>query len=286
MQEKLTIGGQAVIEGVMMRTDDKYAICIRRPDKKISTKIVDIKKNKSKIASLPVIRGIIRFVETLQIGVKSISYSASESVGEEEKLSSWDLFLTLVFSIGMTILLFYAAPFFVAKLLTENKGILFNLLDGILRLIIFLSYLLIISLMPDIRRIFQYHGAEHMAVHCFEHGEKLTVKNVRKYTTLHPRCGTNFILIVFIVSLLFFSFLPVEGYLLKLAARILFLPLIAGISYEFLKLAGKYHEKSSLVRLLDYPGLLLQKITTRRPEDGMIEVAIKALAAVKKASKS
>jgi uncharacterized protein YqhQ len=282
MEEKQTIGGQAVIEGVMMRTNDKYAICVRKPDKKISTRIVEIKKSKNKIAGLPVIRGIVRFVETLQIGVKSISYSASESVGDEEKLSSWDLFLTLLFSIGMTILLFYAAPFFVAKILTDNSGLLFNLLDGLIRLAIFLIYLLLISLMPDIRRIFQYHGAEHMAVHCFEHGEKLTVKNVKKYTTLHPRCGTNFILIVFIVSMLFFSFLPLDGYLQKLAARIIFLPVIAGVSYEFLKLAGKYHEKSALVRLLDYPGLLLQKITTRKPEDGMIEVAIKALNAVKK----
>ncbi|MBN2368297.1 DUF1385 domain-containing protein [Candidatus Woesearchaeota archaeon] len=278
MSSKLTIGGQAVIEGVMMRSADKYAICVRRPDKKISTKIIPIKKDQW-YNKIPIIRGITRFCETLYIGMNSITYSASEAMGEEESMNAGELFFTILLSIGMTILLFYMAPLFIARFLTKSNGVLFNVIDGLARIVIFLAYLYIISLMPDIRRVFQYHGAEHMTVHAYEHGEKLTVKNIRKHTTLHPRCGTNFLLIVFILSIFFFTAIPVRTYLYRLGIRLLLLPLIAGIAYEILKVSGKYYE-NPIVKLMAWPGLMLQKITTREPEDDMINVAIKSLKSV------
>ena len=239
--KEITIGGQALIEGVMMRSTDKYAICVRRPDKKISTKIIKVKTNKNWFANLPIIRGTVRFVETLGIGVKSISYSALESQGEEEEsLSNWEMTFTIGLSIGITILLFYVLPLVITKFITKDLGFMSNLIDGVLRLVIFLAYLLIISRLPDIKRIFQYHGAEHKTVYCYENKEPLTVKNVQKYTTLHPRCGTNFILIVFVTSLIIFTIIPVQNYWQRLGLRLLLLPLIAGVSYEILRFAGRH----------------------------------------------
>ena len=275
---KLTIGGQAVIEGVMMRSKTKYAIAVRKPNKKISVKKFKLKDYK-KINKIPIIRGIFRFVETLNIGIQGITYSASESMGEEEQINAWEMFLTIIVSIVMTIVLFYMIPLFLARFITNSTGLLFNVMDGILRLVIFLIYLLIIAQLPDIKRVFQYHGAEHMTVHCYESGKKLTTKNIKQYSTLHPRCGTNFILIVFIMSLFIFTFIPYRGYLYRLGTRLLLLPLIAGLSYEFLKFAGKYQE-NKLIAILTYPGLLLQKITTKKPEDSMIKVAVKSLEAI------
>ncbi len=278
MPSKLTIGGQAVIEGVMMRSTNKYAIAVRKPNKKISVKKFKLKDYPT-LNKTPIIRGIFRFIETLSIGIKGISYSANESTGEQDNINAWEIFFTLIISIGMTILLFYMAPLFLAKIITKDTGLLFNVIDGILRLIIFIAYLLIIAQLPDIKRIFQYHGAEHMTVHAYENKEKLTIKNIKKYSTLHPRCGTNFILIVFILSLLIFTMIPYRGYFFRLGTRLLLLPLIAGLSYEFLKFAGKYQD-NNFVKILTYPGLLLQKITTKKPEDKMIEVAIKSLKAL------
>jgi uncharacterized protein YqhQ len=284
MDSKIAIGGQALIEGVMMRSKDRYAMSVRGPDKKISTKIIKIKDRWYN--RIPIIRGITRFAETISIGIRSLSYSANISTGEEDNFSTAEMVFTVVLSLGMTVLLFYAAPLFLARFITESRGVLFNVIDGIVRILIFLGYLLVISLLPDIKRIFQYHGAEHMTVHAYEQGEKLTVKNVKKYTTLHPRCGTNFILIVFVLSIIFFTFVHVEGYFSRLGARLLLLPVIAGVSYEFLRFAGKYYE-NPLVKVIVFPGLFLQNITTRKPDDSMIEVAIKALkAAVKPAQAS
>ncbi|AJF62111.1 TPA: DUF1385 domain-containing protein [Candidatus Woesearchaeota archaeon] len=276
---ELTIGGQALIEGVMMRSSDKYALCVRRPDKKISTKIVKIQEPKHWFPKIPVVRGVYRFAETLSIGVSSISYSALESQGEDNQvMSSWEIALTVILSVGMTILLFFAAPLFIARFLAGSTGAALNLIDGIVRIAIFLIYLLLISFIPDIRRIFQYHGAEHKTVYCYENKEKLTVKNVKKYSTLHPRCGTNFILIVFVLSIVFFTFVDAGNYFQRLGIRILLLPVIAGVSYEFLKFAGK-HFDNILVKIIISPGLLIQKITTKEPTDDMIEVAIKSLGA-------
>jgi uncharacterized protein YqhQ len=214
--------------------------------------------------------------------VKSISYSASESSGEDEKLSTGEIFFTILISIGMTILLFYAAPLLVARLLTDSRGLLFNFLDGLVRLVIFILYLLVISLMPDIRRIFQYHGAEHMTVHAFEHGEKLTVKNIKKYTTLHPRCGTSFLMIVMVVSIMLFSIIPQElPFLYKFLSRIILIPLIAGFSLEFLKFSAKW-KNNIFMNILIQPGLLLQKLTTREPDEAQLEVALRSLIEVLK----
>ena len=276
MSSKITVGGQAVIEGVMMRSLDKYVIAVRRPDKKISTKEFPINSSKSKYATLPITRGIIKFAETLVIGVKSITYSANEAVGEEEQLTAKELYMTVAFSVFMTIALFYLLPLTLTKVFTKSGGVFFNLIDGFLRITIFLAYLLGISLLSDVRRLFQYHGAEHKAVHCYEAGKKLTVKNVQSFTTLHPRCGTSFILIVFIISILFFSLFPVSGYIDRLLLRLLLLPVIAGVSYELLRASGKHSEKG-IVKFFIYPGLMLQKITTKEPTDDMVEVAIKSL---------
>ena len=280
MSSKIKIGGQAVMEGVMMRSKTKYAICVRRPDKKISTKIIKIKEPKHWFPKLPIIRGFLRFVETLSIGIKSISWSALESQGEEdETISNWEMFLTFAFSIILTIVLFYAAPLLLTRFILKQPGFLFNLIDGLFRLTIFVLYVYLISLMPDIRRIYQYHGAEHKTVFCHENKEKLTVKNAQKYSTLHPRCGTNFLLIVFVLSIFFFTFIKVKGYFPRLGLRILLLPLIAGVSYEFLKFAGD-HFDNPIVKLVAWPGLMMQKITTKEPTDDMVEVAIKSLKAV------
>ena len=279
MSSKIKIGGQALIEGVMMRSAHKYAICIRKPNKKISTKIIKVKPSKHWFLNFPIIRGCIRFIESLKIGIQSISYSAQESMGEEEEqITNKELFLTVLFSIGMTIILFYLAPLILTKFLTKSTGVVFNIIDGLFRLTIFLIYLYIISFIPDIRRIFQYHGAEHKTVFCYENKEKLNLKNVKKFSTLHPRCGTNFILFVFVLSIFFLSLINVTGFFPRLGVRLLLLPLIAGVSYELLKFAGDHFE-NNFVKLLIYPGLMLQKITTKEPTDDMIEVAIKSLKA-------
>ncbi|MCM2325138.1 MAG: DUF1385 domain-containing protein [Candidatus Woesearchaeota archaeon] len=280
MDSKITIGGQALIEGVMMRSNERYAIAVRRPDKKISIKLIPVQKAKYGFMNWPLLRGFFRFIETLMIGINSLSYSATESQGEkEESLSKKDLVLTLFISIGMTFGLFYFLPLLLTKFITDTRGFYFNLIDGVLRLAIFLIYLSAISFMPDIRRVFQYHGAEHKAVYCYESKKPLTVKNVQKFSTLHPRCGTNFILIVFVLSIFFFTIVNVQGFFYKLALRILMLPIIAGFSYEVLKFAGNHFE-NPIVKAIIWPGLMLQKITTKEPEDDMVEVAIKSLKAV------
>jgi uncharacterized protein YqhQ len=276
MESKITIGGQALIEGVMMRSTTKYALCVRKPNRKISTKIIKVRN--SWLAKVPIIRGCYRFIETIYIGVKAISYSATESSGEDEKLNNGEIIITLLFSFGIFFLLFYLLPLLLARVLTQNKGTFFNLIDGIARLIIFFAYLVVISAFSDIKKVFQYHGAEHMTVLCYENNENLTVKNIKKFSTLHPRCGTNFILIVFVVSIFIFSFIPVKTLFYRFGMRLVLLPLIAGISYEILRFAGKHYD-NILVKILIFPGILMQKITTKKPKDYMIKVAIKALKA-------
>lgn len=297
-----TIGGQALIEGIMMRTNDKYSICVRLQNKKLITKVFEINQQKFlnlDIMKIPIIRGIARFIETLVIGTKALLFSASfyedsdikENNKKKEKktnskkqknfnkLNESEIIITIVFSLMIAFSLFYFLPLFIAKL-TNTSGLIFHLIEGIVRLLIFFIYLFLISLMPDIKKVFQYHGAEHMTVHCYEHNEKLTIKNIKKYETLHPRCGTNFILIVFIFSIIIFSFINHKNFLIKLIIRILLIPIIAGISYEFLKFSGK-HINNPIVKILNTPGMFLQKITTKKPNDEMIKVAIKALNAIK-----
>lgn len=280
--KKLTLGGQAVIEGVMIKSVDYYSVAVRNPKNKISVKSERIDSIfTNNLFKKPFIRGIFQLAETLVIGIKTLAYSASESSGEqdEEKISFKEIFFTMFFAFGFAMLLFVLLPLYLSKLLTSSNGIIFNLIDGIIRIIIFFVYLLLISRMNDIKTIFQYHGAEHKAVHCYEHNLPLTVKNVRKYPTLHPRCGTSFIMIVLIFSILIFSLVSSSNFWIKFLSRVILIPIIAGISYEFLKFFAKY-EHNKFIKIFLYPGLFVQKITTKEPTDKQIEVAIKAVESV------
>ena len=281
------VGGQAVIEGVMMKGAEDIAIAVRKPDGEIVVKKEKLKSNRKKISKIPIIRGIFTFVDSLVLGVNALMYSAEfVDVEEEEKKkpSKLDEFLekniiwisvviSVVFSVGLFILL-PTVLVGVLKAYTGNTLIL-NGIEGIVRIAIFLGYILAISGMKDIRRVFEYHGAEHKSIFCYEHGEELTVENVRKYGRLHPRCGTSFLFIVMIVSILLFSLFSWSGLLMRLVIRILLIPIVAGISYEIIKWAGKSESKLSCI--VSAPGMWLQKLTTREPDDKQIEVAVEAL---------
>jgi len=276
-------GGQAVIEGVMMRSPLKYAIAVRRPDKEIVLKIGKLKSlsNKLKFLKWPIFRGIVNLVESLVLGLKALTYSAEQATGEEEKINSVEMFFTIVIAFGLFIVFFIALPTAVARYLDRylSNVIVYNLFEGLLRISIFIAYLFFISKIKDIRRVFEYHGAEHKVIYTYEAGEELNVDNVKKHSTLHPRCGTSFIFIVLIMSILVFSLLGKQTLLLRIAYRIAIIPIIAGLSYEILKLSAKNMNKT-LVKWAVMPGLWFQRLTTNEPDDAQIEVAIKALKGV------
>jgi len=271
---KLDIGGQAVIEGVMMKYKNKLSVAVRREDGTIVLKKETL-KSLPKILKLPLIRGFITLIYIMIIGIKALIWSANQSMGEDEEFTMTELVSTLAFSFTAALVFFLGIPFFATKLI-NLEGIWFNVVEGIVRLVVFVGYVYGISFMKDVKRMFQYHGAEHMAATCYEHGEELTVKNVRKFSTIHPRCGTSFIMLVMIVSIILFSFITTEVWHQKLLWRLLFIPLVSGVSYEILRLGGKYQE-SLFMRIIIAPGRWVQKITTQDPEDGMIEVAIVSL---------
>ena len=275
------VGGQAVIEGVMMRNKNSVAVATIK-NNKIKTKKIEFNSaaKKHKWLKWPFFRGVAGLIEMLVLGIKALVYSANEVEDEpEEKLSSKEIFFTMLLAILFTIGIFIVLPYFLTGFISKDKGVLFNIIDGILRIAIFLIYIIAISYMKDIKRVFQYHGAEHKAVNCYEHKKKLTVENCSKFTTVHRRCGTTFLIIVMAVSILVFSMIVSDKWYLRLGLRIILIPVITGISYEILKLAAKY-KKSVTLNLLTYPGLMLQKLTTREPTKKQIEVAIKALKAV------
>ena len=276
-------GGQAVIEGVMMRSPLKYAIAVRRPDKEIILKIGKLKSlsNKLKFLKWPIFRGIVNLVESLILGLKALTYSAEQATGEEEKINSVEMFFTIVIAFGLFIVFFIALPTAMARYLDRylSNVIVYNLFEGSLRISIFIAYLFFISKIKDIRRVFEYHGAEHKVIYTYEAGEELNVDNVKKHSTLHPRCGTSFIFIVLIMSILVFSLLGKQTLLLRIAYRIAIIPIIAGLSYEILKLSAKNMNKT-LVKWAVMPGLWFQRLTTNEPDDAQIEVAIKALKGV------
>lgn len=276
MKSKLdVVGGQAVIEGVLMKSKDKYAVAVRLPNKKIRVQIKKIKQL-PKILTIPFLRGITTLIQILIIGIKALTWSANQQEeDEDEKLSDLAIAGTLLLSFLFVIIFFIGIPFFIAKLF-PIRNVLFTAIEGVIRLAIFIIYVYLISLMKDIKRVFQYHGAEHMVVHAYEAGKKLTVQNIKKYSTKHPRCGTSFIFIVLIISIIVFSLIYTEHWYYKLLWRIILLPVIAGISYEILKLAGKFRS-STIMKIISAPGLWIQKITTRQPTDQMIKVAIIAL---------
>lgn len=292
------IGGQAVIEGVMMKNMDRYAVSVRKPNGKIETKVEECVSfaEKHPLFQLPVFRGMANFLESMVIGMKTLNYSASFYEDEEEQTESRTkqllekilgekaekiiMGIVLVFSLAISIGLFMILPYIVSealgKLIRNEYVILF--MEGIIRIAIFLGYIVLISRMEDIKRVFMYHGAEHKTINCLEAGVPLTPENVDNFSRLHKRCGTSFIFIVMIISMVFFFFIRVDTIWLRIVLRLLFLPLVAGVSYEFIRLAGS--SDHPLVQIFSKPGLALQKLTTKEPDHSMIEVAIASVEGV------
>src|SRR3989344_735612 len=273
-----TIGGQALIEGVLMRNKDKISIAVRK-NKKIILKRETIKFKESK---KPFIRGIINLISTMYVGMKALNYSASIQLNKKEKENKFMNIITIIIAVIFALFLFKFLPLLLTQFIDNNLNLSsasFNIIDGIIKLTILIMYIYIISRMKDIKRVFQYHGAEHKAVNCYESKISLTIKNVKKFSTIHKRCGTTFIFLVIFISIIIYIFIPKEySFPLKLSLRILLLPIIASISYEVLKLSAKYN--NIITRTITCPGLLIQKLTTNEPDNKQIEVAIKALKGV------
>lgn len=314
-QHTTSIGGQAIIEGVMMRGPYKTAYAVRKADGEIETRVNENgTKNRPKICKLPIVRGCVNFIDSLIIGMKALMFSAEfMDIGEEEetesKFDKWleDKFgdkikdiviyvsvaLSLVLSVGLFILLPSAVTGGLEWLLSLIKPLagiaktkaFTGICEGVMRMLIFITYLAIVSKMRDIQRVFEYHGAEHKTIACYEAGEELTVENVKKYTRFHPRCGTSFLLFVMIISIIIFTLFPrfdayakVIQILLRMVTRLALMPVVAGLSYEVIKLAGR--SRNACIKWLTKPGLWLQKLTTREPDAEQIEVAIKSMQAV------
>jgi uncharacterized protein YqhQ len=280
-EPSLAFGGQAVMEGVMMRSKDNLVICVRQPNQEIITKTEKLRSlsQKYKILKAPFIRGILALFETLYSGVKGIYFSANATFGDENEevsLSPKEIAITVAFSLCLSVLIFSVTPFFLTSLLNLGQGVVFSITEGIVRIGFLLGYLAAVSMLKDFKRILQYHGAEHASINAYEAGVELNVENVRAFSRFHPRCGTSFLLIVSVVSILFFSLISSPDYLTRLSYRIILIPVISSVSYELLRISDRY-KKSILVRALVAPGIFLQRLTTRQPDDGMIEVAIKAL---------
>ena len=297
------IGGQAVMEGVMMKNQEKYAVAVRKPDHEIEVKVSEYKgivKNK-KIRNMPVLRGVFSFIESLALGMQVLTYSASffeeeeeekkekaamseeqqrKKESEEKKQEKAMMGGTVVLSVVLAVAIFMMLPYYISsffqKIITSQWAV--ALLEGVIRLVIFVGYVALISLMKDIKRVYMYHGAEHKCINCIEHGLDLNVENVRKSSRFHKRCGTSFLLIVMLVSVLFFMFIRVDSPLLRVVYRLVLIPVIAGVSYEFIRLAGR--SDNVIVNLLSKPGMWLQRITTSEPDDEMIEVGIASVEAV------
>lgn len=281
------VGGQAVIEGVLMRNGSKIAIAVRNPKGKILVKKETFESltKKHKILNLPLIRGIIILIETTILGIKALNFStnvSTENEKDQEKLSTFSIVLTILFSIALALFLFKFIPLITAQAATHlsesfNNRFIFNIFEGIIKISILVIYIFLISLMPDIKRVFEYHGAEHKIVNAYEHND---LNNANKYSKTHLRCGTSFIIFVILFSIIIYMFIPMDISLTaKYFIRILLLPLIAGVCYEIIKLSPKY-EKKLLFKILIYPGLLVQKLTTKEPDDKQLEVAKKALTSV------
>ena len=280
---KKFVGGQAVIEGVMMRGPGVTATAVREPS---GTIVVQKEPTKSiadtyPILKKPFLRGCVALYESLVIGMKALSFSAKAAGDEEEEMSNSEIAITMVISTIFAIAVFLALPTFIVKFIpgVQDNHVVLNLIEGVIRLVLFLLYIWGIGLTKDIQRVFQYHGAEHKTIHTYELDLPLTVENVRKQSRLHARCGTNFLLIVMVVSIFVFAFLGWPNLLERIVSRVLLMPVVAGIAYEVIHLAGR--SEHSFVKALIKPGLVLQYMTTREPEDDQIEVAIRALEEVR-----
>lgn len=293
---KTSCGGQALIEGILMRGPDKQAIVCRKPDGSLVTKVEPIKlvKERYPILGWPLIRGVATFLSSMILGVKALSWSAEqqpeEAEGEPDKLDQWIeehfsqetagkliIGVAVVLGIALSVGLFALLPTLLAGLLNRlvPLGVFRGLTEGLIRIVIFLVYLTLCSKIPDIQRVWQYHGAEHKSIFCYEHGKELTVENARSESRFHPRCGTSFLFIVVFVSVLVFSFVKTENTLKRMGLHLLLLPILVGISYEFIKLAGRYD--NAFTRAISAPGKALQRLTTAEPDDSMLEVGLAAL---------
>lgn len=296
------------MEGVMMQNKDTYAVAVRKPDHEIDVKVSKRKNSKALdvVRKIPILRGVVSFVDSLYLGMSTLMYSASffededdegtlaskkkekeltaeekkKRAAKEKKQENAMLGGTVVLSIVIALALFFALPYFLSGLFKKviSSQMLIAFIEGVIRLAIFLGYIAIISLTPDIKRTFMYHGSEHKCINCIEHGLPLTVENVRKSSKHHKRCGTSFLLIVMLISILFFMFIRVDSKPLQLLLRLVLIPVIAGVSYEFIRLAGRYD--NPVVNMLSVPGLLMQRMTTKEPDDEMIEVGIASVEAV------
>lgn len=301
-----SIGGQALIEGLMMMGPQNYAIAVRKPDGEIIVENRPTPK-RSKFSKIPIVRGAVGLFKQMVVGLKALMFSAEfvDLEVEEDKdkgPSKLDIFLeklfgklfgdkvqdaliyfSVILSLAFSVGLFMLLPNFIAGFLPLNKEvqsdkIILNLFEGVVRIVLFFSYIVLVSKLKDIKRVWQYHGAEHKTIHCYENEEELTVENIKKYSTRHPRCGTSFLFTVMIVSILVFSLTPWIGVWQNIVIRLLLLPLVAGLSYEIIKFAGR--SESKLVGILNIPGLAFQRFTTDEPDDSQIEVAIEAMKSV------
>ena len=280
------------MEGVMMKNLNQYATAIRKPDGDIEVQVTDYVSfsEKHHLNKIPILRGVFNFLDSMVIGIKTMTYSAGFIEEEEEKtpkeekkdsaMSSFAIFLSVTFSLAFSLLLFMVVPNLLTNFLrhyTKNE-FLFAVVEGIVRITIFLLYVYAISFMEEIKRVYMYHGAEHKTINCLESGDPLTPENVLKHSRLHKRCGTSFMFLVMVISIFFFMFIRVDNRILRLVFRLLLVPVIAGVSYEFIRLAGK--SNNPLVNLISKPGLMIQKMTTKEPDLSMAEVAIKSVEAV------
>ena len=286
-----TIGGQAVIEGVMMRNGNDYAVAVRKPDQTIEVKKDQFIGLNAKwhMKKVPSIRGVLAFIDSLVLGMSTLTYSASfyEDEEEAEKAKEKDsksdavfMGLTVALSVVIAVVLFMLTPFFISSLFGRviKSPMALAVMEGLIRIAIFFIYIVAISQMKDIQRVFMYHGAEHKTINCIEHGAELTPENAAKYSRLHKRCGTSFLLIVMVVSIICFMFIRVDNMALKIVLRVILVPVIAGVSYEIIQWAGR--SESCLVNIVSKPGLMLQKLTTREPDLEMLEVAIASIEAI------
>ena len=286
------IGGQAVMEGVMMKNKETYAVAVRKPDGEIEIKKDEFKgiSSQGKFFRAPFVRGIVNFIDSLTLGMSTLTYSSSfyeedekdKNKTEEEKKKSDTIFniITIFISVLLAIGIFVAAPFFISSLLEKviHSRTLIIFIEGIIRLAIFIIYMVLISLIKDIKRVYMYHGAEHKCINCIEHGLPLTLENVKKSSKEHKRCGTSFMLIVMCVSILIMMLVQFDSRWLRFASRLILIPVIAGISYALLRLAGT--KENWFTNMMSKPGLLLQGLTTKEPDDDMIEVGIASVEAV------
>lgn len=290
------IGGQAVLEGIMMKNKNQYAVAVRKPDQEIAVNVEEYKSviPWKSVMKIPFIRGIFNFIDSMVLGMRTLMYSASffeeegetkevltaEEIVKREKQDKLVMNITVAFSVVLAVAIFMVLPYFLSNILRkhiESRAVI-TILEGVIRVGIFLAYILLVSRMEDIQRTFMYHGAEHKCINCIEHGLILNVENVRKSSKQHKRCGTSFLFFVMIVSIVFCFFITAESQVMRVLLRIALFPLIAGVSYEIIKLAG--NSDHILVNLLSKPGLWVQNLTTKEPDDSMIEVAICAVEAV------